>query len=684
MTRKLCFLLALVGWALSAQALEWNSWQAIRIACDTTQVEPVVKTALRMLAGDCQQVLNSKVGIGKTGNVVIEQNADALGGKKETFRLRVKNEKLYITGSDARGLAYGILQVSRLMGVSPWEWWADATPAKLPTFSLPEGYTDTQSPTVEYRGLAISAEDCGLLAWSNHSYEPTAGAGQIGPKTTERIFQLLLRLRANTYWAPSNAGTTPFFSTKGNREVAHQYGILIAKTADEGSATKQNSLTDPLMMAIGKDGMEAHDVRSSLADDACLLWSDDGMGYVSHFPTPSERQYKGGNGIVYHLSHSGQPHDNLWLGSTTPTLLFHQLSTAYRQGIQRMWILSAANIKPSEYQIELFMDMAWNLKAVEQKGADSHLQTFLQREFGEQMGLRLLPLMQQHYRLAYIRKPELLGNNLSTGDASRRAISDLPWSTTEIDKRLKAYQQLEDDAEACFKMMLQDKQDTYFQLVKYPLQATSQMNKKMLWAQKARHGLASWLKSDRAYDSIQVLTRIYSTGLRNQGKWMQMVDCQPRRLPVFQPVVHQQATDATPLKGSLLLTLNATDSKQATATTCKGLGYEGKAAELGKGRSLIFEFKDLQADSIDVEVCLLPCQPTNGNELRLAVSLDKMESPVADYAAQPGTTTWQENVVRNQAICRYRFPFDRRKSHQLVLTALDEGIVVDQVLLRKP
>lgn len=684
MTRKLCFLLTLMGWALSANALEWNSWQAIRIACDTTQVEPVVKTALSMFAGDCQQVLNAKVGIGKTGNVVVEQDAAALGGKKEAFRLRVKNEKLYITGSDARGLAYGILQVSRLMGVSPWEWWADATPAKLPTFSLPEGYTDVQSPTVEFRGLAITAEDGGLLAWSNQTYEPTDEAGQIGPKTTERIFQLLLRLRANTYWAPSQAEAVPFFKTKGNREVARRYGILICETADEASAAKPASMTDPLMVVPGKDRLEAYDVRNSLADDACLLWSDDGMGYVSHYPAQSERQYKGGNGIVYHLTHCGQPHDNLWLGSTTPALLFQQLATAYRQGIQRMWMLSTGNIKPSEYQVELFMDMAWNLKAVEQKGADRHLQDFLQREFGEQMGQRLLPLMQAHYRLAYVRKPELLGNNLSTGDASQRAIGDLPWSTAEIDKRLKAYQQLEDDAEACFKMMLQDKQDNYYQLVKYPLQATSQMNKKLLWAQKARHGLASWLKSDRAYDSIQVLTRIYSTGFRNQGKWMQMVDCQPRRLPVFQPVVHKQATDATPLRGSLLLTLNATDSKQATATLCKGLGYEGKAAELGKGKSLIFEFKDLQTDSIDVEVCLLPCQPTDGNELRLAVTLDKMASPVADFAAQPGTADWQENVVRNQAICRYRFPFDRRKSHQLVLTALDEGIVVDQVLLRKP
>ena len=58
----------------------------------------------------------------------------------------------------------------------------------------------------------------------------------------------------------------------------------------------------------------------------------------------------------------------------------------------------------------------------------------------------------------------------------------------------------------------------------------------MLYAQFARHGEMNWNKSDVAYDSIASLTRIYNIGIRNNGKWHRMMDHQPRRLPVFEPV----------------------------------------------------------------------------------------------------------------------------------------------------
>ncbi len=80
------------------------------------------------------------------------------------------------------------------------------------------------------------------------------------------------------------------------------------------------------------------------------------------------------------------------------------------------------------------------------------------------------------------------------------------------------------------------KKTRYFQLVKYPVQAAAEMNKKMLFAQQAQHGLCSWEKSDAAFDSISALTRRYNTGFYNQGKWHRMMDFQPRRLPVFEPV----------------------------------------------------------------------------------------------------------------------------------------------------
>ena len=64
------------------------------------------------------------------------------------------------------------------------------------------------------------------MPWGNQTYEPSDVKGEIGPRTNERIFELLLRLRANTYWPAMHECTLPFFLTKGNREMAKKYGIL--------------------------------------------------------------------------------------------------------------------------------------------------------------------------------------------------------------------------------------------------------------------------------------------------------------------------------------------------------------------------------------------------------------------------------------------------------------------------
>ena len=82
------------------------------------------------------------------------------------------------------------------------------------------------------------------------------------------------------------------------------------------------------------------------------MWCDDNYGYIRHFPTAEERARKGGNGVYYHVSYWGRPHDHLWLSTMSPSLIYQQMKQAYDQGIQKMWILNVGDIKPAEYQIE--------------------------------------------------------------------------------------------------------------------------------------------------------------------------------------------------------------------------------------------------------------------------------------------------------------------------------------------
>ena len=751
-----------------------RSDQPIKLACDNAE-EKVVQTALKLFIRDYQSVFSASAAVdARQGNIIVgtvgkspllkavSADVSALTGKKQAFLLQVLPDgKLLVAGSDSHGTAYGIMELSRLIGVSPWEWWADVTPEKKTSFVLSAEYQTLQSPSVEYRGIFINDEDWGLMPWSSQTYEPSDIKGHIGPKTNARIFELLLRLRANTYWPAMHECTLPFFLTEGNRKVAEEYGIFIgsshcepmvcsaagewrrrgqgdydyvnnsasvykfwedrvkevaqqgniytlgmrgvhdgqmqgAKTVAEQKAVLERVLKDqrgllqkyvnkdvtaiPQAFIPYKEVLDIYNAGLQVPDDVTLIWCDDNYGYIRHFPTAEERARKGGNGIYYHVSYWGRPHDYLWLGTFSPYLLHQQMKLAYDRGIQKMWVLNVGDIKPAEYQIELFLDMAWNIDEVNEIGVTAHLKSWLGREFGSNCAEELLPAMEAHYQLSYIRKPEFMGNTREEErDPKYKVIKDLPWSEQTISERLRSYTVLSDVVERMESNIPADRQDAYFQLVKYPVQAAAQMNRKILTAQLARHSKADWKQSDAAFDSIASLTQQYNS-LQN-GKWNRMMDFQPRKLSVFKRVEHTAATEPMVTDRKMLCKWNAMECTYGKPVPYEGLGYERKAAGIRKGSSLTFAFDDYGKDSVEVEIRLLPSHPLDEKQLRFAISVDEAVQQTVSYETKGRSEEWKENVLRNQAIRKVTLPINKQASHKLVITALDEGVVLDQVIL---
>lgn len=751
-----------------------RSDQPIKLACDNAE-EKVVQTALKLFIRDYQSVFSASAAVdARQGNIIVgtvgkspllkavSADVSALTGKKQAFLLQVLPDgKLLVAGSDSHGTAYGIMELSRLIGVSPWEWWADVTPEKKTSFVLSAEYQTLQSPSVEYRGIFINDEDWGLMPWSSQTYEPSDIKGHIGPKTNARIFELLLRLRANTYWPAMHECTLPFFLTEGNRKVAEEYGIFIgsshcepmvcsaagewrrrgqgdydyvnnsasvykfwedrvkevaqqgniytlgmrgvhdgqmqgAKTVAEQKAVLERVLKDqrgllqkyvnkdvtaiPQAFIPYKEVLDIYNAGLQVPDDVTLIWCDDNYGYIRHFPTAEERARKGGNGIYYHVSYWGRPHDYLWLGTFSPYLLHQQMKLAYDRGIQKMWVLNVGDIKPAEYQIELFLDMAWNIDEVNEIGVTAHLKSWLGREFGSNCAEELLPAMEAHYQLSYIRKPEFMGNTREEErDPKYKVIKDLPWSEQTISERLRSYTVLSDVVERMESNIPADRQDAYFQLVKYPVQAAAQMNRKILTAQLARHSKVDWKQSDAAFDSIASLTQQYNS-LQN-GKWNRMMDFQPRKLPVFKRVEHTTATEPMMTDRKMLCKWNAMECTYGKPVPYEGLGYERKAAGIRKGSSLTFAFDDYGKDSVEVEIRLLPSHPLDEKQLRFAISVDEAVPQTVSYETKGRSEEWKENVLRNQAIRKVTLPINKQASHKLVITALDEGMVLDQVIL---
>ncbi len=667
---------------------------------------------------------------------------------------------LVITGSDPRGTAFGIFHLSKLMGVSPWVWWADAMPQKKQQLFISGSYVSTE-PSVKYRGIFLNDEDWGLQPWAAKTFEPETG--DIGPKTYAKIFELLLRLRANLIWPAMHPSTKAFFSISGNTKVAEDFAIVIgsshaepmlrnnvgewnektmgdfsfvsnhdtiyryweervketkginafytlgirgvhdskmlgANTMQEQKDVLNNAVKEQRQMLAKyinpaiekvpqafipyKEVQDIYDYGFDVPEDVTLVWCDDNYGYIRHFPNEKERVRKGGNGVYYHISYWGRPHDYLWLATSHPAQVYTQMRMAYDKGAKDIWVVNVGDIKPAEYLTELFLDMGWNMDRIENssKGLDKHLHSWLAREFGVLNAKDIIPVMNEYYRLAYIRKPEFMGaTRTEESNPAYKIITDLPWTEAEINQRLKEYAAIEAKVLQIAKRIPVAKQDSWFQLIEYSVRGAAAINKKLLYAQLARHGKAEWKLSDEAYNTIETLTNQYNK--LGNGKWQYMMDFKPRKQSVFDKAV--QTTTDKPLlqEAKPLFIFNGTGYNKFTGQKpmAYGLGYQRGAVSLAKGSTLYFEFTMGKSDSINIVTAIAPNHPVEGTRIRYTIQLDNEPGVTVDYATQGRSEEWKQNVLINQAIHTTKHMAAKPVKHTVKITAVDEGVIVDQV-----
>lgn len=752
---------------LSAQDFSVGAGSTVGIFVQKTDA-PVAHTALQMLQGDVRTVLGAELKPvtrrDRAQVIVTLQDRDEKPLPREGFRIAVEGGRLVITASDAHGMAYGMLEVSRLMGVSPWEWWADCTPRKQERFSLDEGFRTEQSPAVAYRGIFINDEDWGLNPWAT-GLEPSALGdypgrivGAIGPKANERIFQLMLRLRQNYYWPAMHECTQPFFLTRGNREMAAKYGIYIGGShcepmacsaaaewgirgegqynyvtnaaavrrfwqdrlnevkkqeivytigmrgvhdgAMEGVKTSAEKLkylqqviddqrsmlsktlkcdvsTVPQVFVPYKEVLEVYHNGLKVPEDVTLMWTDDNYGYIRYFPTAEERSRKGGNGLYYHISYWGRPHDYLWLATLSPYLMEQQLTEAYNRGIQQMWILNVGDIKPAEFGIELFSDLAWNGVAestTRMKTTECLMNDFYEREFGKQFAPAVSSIMKKYYQLAWERKPEhLAGTRVEEKDkAYWNTVRPIEyWNRYDIIDRVAEYRALSDKVEALWQQIPEDRKDAFFQLVKYPVQACAQMNVKFLCPEMC----------DVAYDSIANLTEAYNNGFSNNGKWKDLMSAAPRKLQVFSRIKSEQVPNYP--MSIQWKTITPSFAHSTFGKEVKGLGAEGGMLSVEKGVAYSFDFDTTAKDSVTLRVRLLPNLPVDGKKLTFSVCVDGGKSVSVNYETYDRSEEWKRNVLRNYAERTLSVPVNPElKGHSVTFKAETEGVLLHDIAIK--
>jgi len=526
-----------------------------------------------------------------------------LRGKWESFVITTINnpkpgvkQYLVIAGSDKRGTIYGIYELSKQLGVSPWYWFADVPAKKRSTAYVKQGYYASGEPKVCYRGIFINDEEPAFGTWAREKF------GGINSKMYVHIFELLLRLRANYFW-PAMWGKAFNEDDPKNPLLADEYGIVMGtshhepmmraqkewtvhhdeygngewnyKTNEEGlkkfwkDGLERNKnyenivtmgmrgdgdepMTDagsaqenfrilekimndqreiienvtgkpaseiPQVWALYSEVLEYYDQGIEVPDDMMILLCDDNWGDVRRLPELGEEKHPGGYGIYYHVDLHGAPRAYQWLNMTQIPHMWQQLHLTYSYGVDKIWILNVGDLKPNEYPMDFFLNMAWNPESYTEDNLDEYAGKFCAEQFGEDVAKEAAEIISLYCKYNSRVSAEMMDQtsyNLESG---------------EFLKVRDAYMALEARALRLFLKIRDSYNDAYKELILHPVQAMANlydiyysvaMNKK--YAEEKNLHANYWAdRVEYCFNRDAELSKDYNLNIAD-GKWNHIMD----------------------------------------------------------------------------------------------------------------------------------------------------------------
>ena len=501
------------------------------------------------------------------------------------------NEALVITGSDRRGVVYGIYEISEQIGVSPWYDWADVPVARQQNLSIARGTYTAGEPAVRYRGIFLNDEAPCLTGWVKNTYGTDYGDHNF----YARVFELILRLRGNFLW-PAMWSWAFYADDPENSRVADEMGVIMGTSHHEPMArnhqewarkrgeygawnyatnkkvidkfftegierakdtedlitigmrgdgdeamsaeadvallekvidnqrkiirkvTKKPADQTPQVWALYKEVQDYYDAGLRVPDDVTILLSDDNWGDVRRLPNAEELKRKGGWGMYYHVDYVGAPRNSKWLNVTPVQNLWEQMQLTYSYGVDRLWVLNVGDLKPMEYPITLFLDIAWNPERFNAENLKDHTVDFCRQQFGEEQAAEAARILNLYSKYNGRVTAEMLDSrtyNLQTGE----------WKQVSDE-----YIKLEAEALRQYMTLPEEMRDAYFQLILFPVQAMANLYE-MYYAQAMNHALYNagdpaaneWAdKVEACFARDKFLTDQYNNVMAD-GKWKDMM-----------------------------------------------------------------------------------------------------------------------------------------------------------------
>ena len=240
--------------------------------------------------------------------------------------------------------------------------------------------------------------------------------------------------------------------------------------------TGKKASETPQVWALYKEVLDYYDKGMKVPDDVTLLLCDDNWGDVRRVPNAKERKHKGGWGLYYHVDYVGAPRNSKMLNVTPVQNPWEQLTLAYENGIDRLWILNVGDLKPMEYPISQFMDMAWNPRKYDVNNITRHTRDWCAQQFGESQAdeaARILNLICKYNGRC---TPEML-------DKNTYSLENGEWQEV-----VNLYLQLEADALRQYNSLPAAYHDAYRQIILFPIELMSNLHQ-MYFAQAQNHAL---------------------------------------------------------------------------------------------------------------------------------------------------------------------------------------------------
>ena len=383
------------------------------------------------------------------------------------------------------------------------------------------------------------------------------------------------------------------------------------------------------------------------------------------------------------------------------------------------WMLNVGDIKPAEIGIEFFMQMAFDANKWTVENQNQFLKSWAKREFGEQNSSEIASIMDKYYQLGFQRKPEHLQWYLPT-ETPRK--SDL--TEAEAIQRLNDYSELRERAESVSQKLSTVKKDAFYELVLYPVRSAQLANERFFAAELAvklkeekRVEAATWAnRSVMANNEINSETDYFNNKLQD-GKWRyimspEMGEDQWKSMRTTPPKISladfetlspdftkSNNSDVKPkIEDSISIEVeNFTKSNAFDGFSWKvinGLGKTGDSVSVfpniaktfgDHSPSLEYKFAVKNDGDFEASFLLIPTQPlVPKNGLRFGFSVDE-ETPqiiAVDKDTEVSSLKWSYNVLNETTVGKTKINL-KKGTHVLRIFAVDTGVVLDKIVLKK-